>query len=211
VIDPSDGGELGPLWPMGTPHWFDDLQPVILPTRLLVVIPVEAHQTRQEVQQALDGSTLPTDVLCLSVGFDTGAFPSTSSALGWVREFRSAASSGSSPGLIVLAATAPGVSAVEEPKARSALVYECGAVVFSRGQGHGEFPDWIRVQSVLPTVLAVRGVGGTAGPTGSKIGLPPATARGYGRQPAHVDDYDAVQFEKAVERLNQAEWWELDY
>jgi hypothetical protein len=64
----------------------------------------------------------------------------------------------------------------------------------------------IAVQSVLPTVIAAGGVGGTNSQTGAAIGLPPPSARGYGKQPAHVEDYDPVQFEKAVQRLNQANY-----
>jgi len=46
------------------------------------------------------------------------------------------------------------------------------------------------VQSVMPTLLAASAAGATAFPAATTIGPPPATARGYGRQPAHVDDYD---------------------
>jgi len=211
VIDPSENGELGALWPTGTPRWFEELRPAVLPTRLALVVPVKAQQTPQEVRQALDGSTNPADVLCLCVGDETVAFPSTPVALDWVKGFWSSVPAGASPSLIVLASTSPAVSAADEQKARSALVYEYGAVVFSRGTEFGGFPDWIQVQSALPTVLAARTVGRTTPVAGTTIGLPPPTARGYGRQPAHVDDYDPVQFEREVKRLNQAEWWELDY
>jgi hypothetical protein len=209
VIDPSNG-EVGPLWPKGTPRWFKELQPAVRPLRLSVVIPVGAQQTPQEVRQAVDHSTPPADVLCLSVGNEADAFPSTAAVLDWVKGYCGSVPPVPSPSLIVLASISSSISADEEQKARSALVYEYGAVVVSRGTGLGEFPDWIRVQSALPTVVAGQGVGMVA-QTGNPIGLPPTTARGYGRQPAHVDDYDPVQFKKGVERLNQAEWWELDY
>ena len=211
LLDPSEGGDVGPLWPAGTPRWFEELRPAVLPARLPFVIPVEANQTPQAVRQAIDGSTNPADVLCLSVGEETNAFPSTPAALDWVKGFRSLPSPGSALSLVILASASPAVSAEDEQKARFALVYELGAVVFSRGYEAGEFPDWIRVQAGLPTVLAVRVAAGPSSPSGATLGLPPATARGYGRQPAHVDDYDPAQFERAVKRLNQAEWWELDY
>jgi hypothetical protein len=211
AIDPSDGGEIGPLWPNGTPRWFRDLQPAVRPVRLSVVMPVSAQQTPEEIRQALDHSTLTADVLCLSVGDEAVAFPTTLAALDWVKGYCSFVPPGRSPNLIVLASISSAISADEEQQDRAALVYKYGAVVFSRGTGLGEFPDWIRVQSVLPTVVAMRSVSGVAAQTGSAIGLPPTKARGYGRQPAHVDDYDPAQFEKAVKRLNQAEWWEMDY
>lgn len=209
-IDPSDIGELGPLWPGQAPCWFEDLKHAVRPSRLTVVVPVDARQTALIVKRSRTEVKGLTDVLCLSVGEEQDSFSSTTAVLDWVKEYRSARGGLSVPNLIVLAPAPSDGSAPQEQVIRSELVYQFGAAVLARGSGSGEFPDWVRVQSALPTVPLIRGSGPRTASTLTQLGVPPATARAYGRQPAHSDPYDPVQFEKAVERLNMADWWEVD-
>jgi hypothetical protein len=147
---------------------------------------------------------------------ETNLFPNTEAVVGWVKKYRNL--SQDRPPATLLAALLPPLSAkwsqetVREAASRNELAIELGVALFERGRSKDDAFDslpalvsWVkeRSQRAAPRRDLPERVAG-------EVQEPPSTAANFARQPAHIDDFNAQAFEKAMEKLSKANWWERD-
>jgi hypothetical protein len=208
-IDPSEEGPLGILWPCGEPKWYIE--------RLRMMGQVSAPAVRavrenEAVSDLWDELLLPgksADVLALSVGRVSGAFPNMAAVARWLEEFRKGAPASLLPPTFVVLAD-PGLAAPE-------LTLELGAVVIDPNTldrtgldpGAGDVAALARwAASFVAARSRLAAVAGSG--RAHSLEPAPADAAMFGRQPSHVDPFDEQAFRRTLKGLNDAPWWTLD-
>jgi hypothetical protein len=208
-VDPSEEGPLGSLWPCGEPRWYVGRLRVMKRVTAPTVRCVRSGEAVPDLWNEMLRAGESADVLALSVGLAPGAFPDVTAVERWLEAFRDATpASLPSPTFVVLA---------DPNSATPELTLGLGAVVLDPetiDRADVDPPDddvaaltrWVAsIVAVRPRPAALRGHWGAR-----SLEPAPAGTEHFGRQPSHVEPFDAPAFRQILKGLNDAPWWSLE-